>query len=135
MNPSANGNQFQVRNNSGAAASPLATQAQPVVAIPINHPRSLSISEPAACYVAGDWDPTLAGGEGAYATAIDEPLDDDSLRDNNAHINYRTIYLQRLANPLLPWNATGNPYRTIDSMSVDLSTFNGVTGDRNPEQA
>ena len=135
MNPNANGNQFQVRNNSGAAASPLATQAQPVVAIPINHPRSLSISEPTAGYLAGDWDATLAGGEGAYATPLDEPLDDDSLRDNNAHMNYRVIYLQRLANPLLPWHVTGNPYRTIDSMSVDLSTFNGVTGAKNPELA
>ncbi|MFP6671366.1 MAG: hypothetical protein VB857_08125, partial [Pirellulaceae bacterium] len=135
MNPNANGNQFQVRNNKGAATSPLASQAQPVVAIPVNHPRSLSISEPTGGYLAGDWDPALAAGEGAYATPLDEPLDDDILRDDNVHINYRVIYLQRLANPLLPWHTTGNPYRTIDSMSVDLSTFNGVTGAKNPERA
>lgn len=58
--------------------------------------------------------------------------------------NYRSIHLQRLANPLLPWNpepklANGkpnpehqpnlpiNPYRTVDSSSVDLTAFNGVS--------
>jgi hypothetical protein len=43
---------------------------------------------------------------------------------------YRVIYLQRLANPLLPYNndpttANYNPYRTIDMMSVDMTAFNG----------
>ena len=59
--------------------------------------------------------------------------------------NYRMIHLQRLANPTLPWNpypllADGtpntehrpnlpiNPYRTIDSSSVNLTAFNGVSG-------
>lgn len=71
--------------------------------------------------------------------------------------NYRTLHLQRLANPQLPWNpppglyfepdpttaATGanpnpmrdmykpnlpiNPYRTIDTASVNLTAFNGVS--------
>ncbi len=59
--------------------------------------------------------------------------------------NYRTVHLQRLANPLLPWNpppgqikdVTGadinqpnlpvNPYLTVDTSSVDLTAFNGVS--------
>jgi hypothetical protein len=65
--------------------------------------------------------------------------------------NYRTVHLQRLANPLLPWNpppgqffarptspgAPGadlhrpnlpiNPYRTVDTASVNLTAFNGVS--------
>jgi hypothetical protein len=58
--------------------------------------------------------------------------------------NYRTVHLQRLANPLLPWNPTPklangqpnpdhkpnmpvNPYRTVDTASADLTAFNGAT--------
>ena len=51
---------------------------------------------------------------------------------------YRIIYLQRLADPTRPWvaerprtaaesDATANPYRTVDAMTVDLTCFNGVT--------
>ncbi len=39
---------------------------------------------------------------------------------------FRLVYLQRLANPLDDWDAVTNPYRTIDSNSVDLFTFNGA---------
>ncbi|QEG34488.1 hypothetical protein [Bythopirellula goksoeyrii] len=35
------------------------------------------------------------------------------------------IYLQRLANPLLPWNKDTNPYLTIDSMGANVTVFNG----------
>ena len=37
------------------------------------------------------------------------------------------VHLQRLANPLLPYNPISNPYRTIDSMPIDLMAFNGLT--------
>lgn len=40
--------------------------------------------------------------------------------------NFRTLRLQRLADPTLAFNALTNPYLTIDSMEVDLVTFNGV---------
>ncbi|MEL7497568.1 MAG: hypothetical protein AAFN77_08155 [Planctomycetota bacterium] len=40
--------------------------------------------------------------------------------------NFRIVRLQRLANPLLPWEATTNPYLTIDSMEVDLIAFAGA---------
>ena len=27
----------------------------------------------------------------------------------------------------MPWNATTNPYRTIDRMPIDITAFNGIT--------
>ena len=52
---------------------------------------------------------------------------------------FRIIYLQRLADPTRPWSPDvpmagtpptdsrmWNPYRTVDAMTVDLTTFNGV---------
>jgi hypothetical protein len=90
------------------------------------------------------------GGQGAvtsYAAPFDgykeKPIALELVRTGTT-ANYRTIHLQRLANPLLPWNpesklANGepnpewrpnmpiNPYRTIDSSSVNLTAFNGVS--------
>ncbi len=59
------------------------------------------------------------------------------------YVDIRTIFLERLANPLLPWNPEPtftnptpagynanlqvNPYITIDWMPVDLTVFNGQT--------
>ncbi|HVU88819.1 MAG TPA: hypothetical protein VHD36_15965 [Pirellulales bacterium] len=34
------------------------------------------------------------------------------------------VYLQRLANPLLPWDANANPYIIVDHMAVDLTMYN-----------
>ena len=45
-------------------------------------------------------------------------------------MNYRTVFLQRLANPLAPYHPITNPYLTIDWMPVDLTVFNGE--DRKP---
>jgi hypothetical protein len=42
---------------------------------------------------------------------------------------YTIIFLQRLANPLVPWNEFTNPYITVDSMPVDLT---GYTGENHP---
>lgn len=39
--------------------------------------------------------------------------------------NYTTVYLQRLANPLVPWDQYANPYITVDSMPVDLTAYTG----------
>jgi len=40
-------------------------------------------------------------------------------------MNYRTVFLQRLANPLAPYHPITNPYLTVDWMPVDLTVFNG----------
>jgi hypothetical protein len=53
--------------------------------------------------------------------------------------NYCTAFLQRLANPLLPWNPLPdnpdydpalevNPYITVDAMPIDLTVYNGDGG-------
>lgn len=39
--------------------------------------------------------------------------------------NYCTVFLQRLADPTMPFHDTDNPYRTVDWMSVDLNVFSG----------
>ena len=105
------------------------------------------------------FDPTAAHGEGRYASnsvagdkevhVFDVPFDTtpETMRTGTT-ANYRMIHLQRLANPLLPWNPPPgqyfdtnvkpprdlyrpnlpvNPYRTIDSASVNLTAFNGVS--------
>ena len=64
------------------------------------------------------------------------PLKDDALLTTGTTLNYKTVFLQRLANPLLPWNPlpgrTGyqanlevNPYITVDWIPIDLTVFNG----------
>ena len=107
------------------------------------------------------WDPLAAQGEGVYMQNVagggaegpyDTPFDEaPELRRNGTTRNYRTIHLQRLADPTLPWNplptlADGKPnpqhdpklpvnlYRTIDTASVDLTAFNG-TSRREPDMA
>ena len=96
---------------------------------------SLSISEPLGGYddTAG-FDPALADGEGAFTAPIDTPvLDAGRLPAPNATIGPENgsypgyVHLQRLANPLAPYDDNLNPYLTIDVMPVDLTVFNGVT--------
>ena len=70
------------------------------------------------------------------------------LIENQTTSNYRTMHLQRLANPRLAWNpppvsATGkidpqhdstrpvNPYLTIDSLSLDLTSLNSTSAAEN----
>jgi len=82
---------------------------------------------------------------GSWASPIDQPLDADTsppagitstpflsggnplLMTNGTHDNFAVVHLQRLANPKLAWNATTNPYLTIDSMTVDLTVVNTTT--------
>lgn len=97
-----------------------------------------------------------AAGGGLGPRAPLSPVNDDELRlalpedDKGPRTipGFNWIYLQRLANPLLPWNpAPGevvdattnvdahnpnipvNPYMTIDSMGVNVTVFNGLFND------
>ncbi len=139
---------------------------QPAVAIPVE---DLNITEPVEGYPSRryielylDRNKAQAGqsrfpnwsiDEQAYARTgeimfnppFDHPLDlDFELQGNRTTQNYRSIHLQRLANPMLPWNPPPlddkgnvnplhqrnlpiNPYMTIDSQSVDLTAYNGAT--------
>ena len=73
-----------------------------------------------------------AGGD---PQAGSRPIVQDSTGANNllqtgTTINYKTIFLQRLASPQMPWDPVTNPYLTVDWLPVDLSVFNG--DDRRP---
>jgi hypothetical protein len=66
---------------------------------------------------------------------LNTPLDKNSTRplgDSSEKLpyagtepNYKTVFLQRLANPLAPYDPTANPYLTVDWMPIDLTIFNG----------
>ncbi len=43
--------------------------------------------------------------------------------DDGIVYNYRTAFLQRLANPLRPYHALTNPYITVDWITIDLSIY------------
>ena len=69
-----------------------------------------------------------------YRLRFDEPVDrridqqhyDEYLANDGVRPGYRTVHLQRLANPLLAFNAQSNPYRTVDTNTIDLVVFNGA---------
>ena len=79
-------------------------------------------------------DPNSSGGE---QTA---KIWTNYLSQNNTFPAYRIIYLQRLADPTRPYlsetDARGpnfwNPYRTVNAMTVDLTTFNGTAAPNSP---
>jgi hypothetical protein len=65
------------------------------------------------------------------------PLSRDGLVHPGTVLDYRTVILQRLADPTAPWNPADstdtnyvaqlpvNEYRTVDWMPIDLTIFNG----------
>jgi hypothetical protein len=66
--------------------------------------------------------------------------------NDDPRANYAVIYLQRLANPLLAWNPEPgrqghnpnlpvNPYRTVDSISSNLTVYNSRTEEEQGEPA
>lgn len=68
---------------------------------------------------------------GAPATIPDRPFDNlpnrplENFEETGTREDFRTAYLQRLADPTSPYNPTFNPYVTVDWMSLDLTVFNG----------
>jgi hypothetical protein len=88
---------------------------------------------------------SVAGGDPVLTTIID-PNAGNTV--TNLGASYSFIYLQRLANPLLPWNPEPghrnhqsnlpvNPYLTVDSTSANLTVFNSRgndSGEEEPEQ-
>ena len=138
---------------------------QPIVAIPME---GFTISEPMDGYLLRqlELDPQMnqiyykdprypntsdRPAQGAYVNGdrdpagYDEPFDLlPELIENQTTPNYRTMHLQRLANPRLAWNpppisGSGqvdpqhdptrpvNPYVTIDSISLDLTSLNSTS--------
>jgi hypothetical protein len=132
--------QVTILNN--GSVEPNLTQIQPAIAIAVNKVwdpgvgatinESLNISQPLSFPSYPDtgpggevWDQTLADREGAYTPPIPAPL------SNNIPAN-AIVHLQRLANPLLPFNTQSNPYLTIDRMPVDVDEFNGIDSTLDP---
>ena len=129
-------NQVQILNNDvadGVTNDLPTTMIQPPVAVLINEPRRLSISEPAAGYPQTVGGSTYDSVTHTYVPTLDHPLDANLLlQRTGTAVGYKVVYLQRLANPLQDYDAVLNPYRTIDRMPIDLTAFNGVTSAHDP---
>jgi hypothetical protein len=139
-------NQVEIYNNgSSDELAQLTSSIQRPVSLIINSPARLSISEPNPNATTGYTYTNVSPNGMQYVTSTgytkpwDIPLD----RNNTAtHLrtaiqtdgrtdNVKIVYLQRLANPLKPYNnaptsADYNPYRTIDRLQADLFAFNGL---------
>ena len=77
----------------------------------------------------------------AYDKVYDTPLDEQTRGDSGDHnqniphsateeedrtlLNFKTVFLQRLADPTRGWDQHLNPYLTIDWMPIDLTIYNG----------
>ena len=125
------------RTFTGAAGQP-ATISEPLSASdPYN--AVIQAASPGTTYTAP------AGGNGyvgSWSAPIDTPLDayatfpaaitsspfllagNPLLMTNGTHDNFAVVHLQRLADPTQAWNASSNPYVTVDSMTVDLTVVN-----------
>ncbi len=53
------------------------------------------------------------------------PLAEEGILGTGTVLNYKTVFLQRLANPVQPWHPVENPYLTVDWLPMDLTVFNG----------
>ena len=65
------------------------------------------------------------GGSLTPAPIVNAPLNADRLWATQQKANYKTALLRRLANPLAAFDATVNPYITVDWQPIDLVVFNG----------
>jgi hypothetical protein len=112
---------------------------QPPIAVVIDQPRSVSVSEPIGGYVVTAPTAMSTGNppEVVISTPLDDPLDDTNPIVPASSRTFRYLHLQRLADPTLEWNPEAghpahnpnipvNPYRTIDMAPVPLVVFNGV---------
>jgi hypothetical protein len=116
---------------------------------------SLPLVESNATYWAANHEPNGANerfvetGNPSNPLPLDTPFDEDPSsqlaldgimvedeKSTGTWEDVRTAFLQRLANPLLPWNPMPgkpghnntlplNPYLTVDWMPIDLTVFNG----------
>lgn len=96
----------------------------------------VSVTEP---LFSGTYYPAPPASDLKYTPPLDEPIDSKAgspLKDEEtAGISgilatgtkpaYKTALLQRLANPLVEFDAIKNPYITVDWQPIDLTVFNG----------
>ena len=102
----------------------------------ITGPRSLSISDPNGGYLDADLMTPVNAGQ-PYTTAsanasghgaVHDPEDLVKINTNGIEDNFRYAYLQRLADPTSAFDATDNPYLTVDTMPVELVAGNSLGG-------
>ncbi len=67
---------------------------------------------------------------GSDGKAASRPVVIDKMLQTGTTVNYKTLFLQRLANPSAAYDPVINPYLTVDWLPVDLTVFNG--DDRRP---
>lgn len=96
------------------------TDILPPVVIAIDSPQRLNLSHPIGGYAPYPED------ESTYPEGTD-PFDTDAelLASEDTLPRHKVIHLQRLANPLIAYNADTNPYLTVDSMQIDFTPYNG----------
>lgn len=144
-----------VEMNQATNPEPTPPNIQSVLGVVINKPRSLNLTDPNTLSTwysysqqntgggnGETYSLAMADGEAGFADAVgsttplpfDQPFDvgDADLMKNATTTGYAWAYLQRLADPDQPWDATSNPYLTIDSMPIDLTAFNGASTDSDP---
>lgn len=138
--------QFIVRHNNTAVPpgvrAPMAIMIDRATNDGVNfRDQRLSITEPVTGYpnqVDADGQGTMANyrpGTGDYDTIIDVPLDSthpdwNTILGRDVTVTaYRMAHLQRLADPTRPYDAVLNPYLTVDSTPVDLTSFSGRSND------
>jgi len=120
------GTDTEVVKNSGQSVD--GSSIYPPARVIIDEPRRLSVSEPIDGY-SESYDST-----GLLDAVLDEPLDETAnselwgiISRDDTEVGFRVVHLQRLANPQAAFDPVQNPYRTIDSMPIDLTTFNGLS--------
>jgi hypothetical protein len=137
-------------NLKSTVALPINRRLYPSDGTAMDQPGSLTITEPVGGYLDMNYNVVPGpqgemwldgvGDDGAFSPPLDRPLDEQipdnqgsglnrgDLDQNGTIRDYAVVHLRRLANHLLPYHPTTNPYRTIDSMSVDVTRFNGADG-------
>lgn len=53
------------------------------------------------------------------------PIVGDGMIKTGTYTDYKTVFLQRLADPTSPYDQYRNPYITVDWMPIDVTVFNG----------
>ncbi len=71
--------------------------------------------------------------ESSKGSMPDAPIVKDGMISTNTYSNYKTLVLQRVADPTRNYDEVNNPYITVDWLPIDVTVFNG--DDKKPATA